>query len=512
VLEVFEGASGAANDGRQRLVGDGHCEPGLAFEELVEAAKERATADERQTATGDIRGEFRRRPLEHKLDRLDDLLEGLLQRDSHLVDVNCRPPQQTAIQVASRYLRGQRTITARDRRADLDLQPLGLLLTDQQSLLPLKKPNDGFVQVIASDTNCVTDHHPSERGHGHLRRAAANVDHERADGFPNRQVGTDRGGQGLLDEKSAAGARGSSRVLDSRTLDLCSATGDTDHHIDATADPAEYTTDEVAEHLLGDVEVGDHPVAQRPRRPYMRRRSADHLPRLLAHCEHLAAVLVNSHDRWLEQHDSSATAIHDGVRRSEVECQLTLVTRTMQRETPDQLARTVSASDGYGVAVGHPSCRECVDSPSDGRCQATTDSHRICDMPFTRRNIKEDLEDIGSRFDGRPNLEFRAATKALELEKAALSYQSIPPDYRFPYGHSHQTQEEVYVVVRGSGRMKVDDDIVELREWDAVRVPPGSWRGYEAGPEGLELLVVGAPNLGDDPREDVSGRRDWWTD
>jgi mannose-6-phosphate isomerase-like protein (cupin superfamily) len=133
-------------------------------------------------------------------------------------------------------------------------------------------------------------------------------------------------------------------------------------------------------------------------------------------------------------------------------------------------------------------------------------------MPFTRRNIKEDLEDIGSRFDSAPNLEFRAATKALELEKAALSYQSIPPDYRFPYGHSHQTQEEVYVVVRGSGRMKVDDDIVELREWDAVRVPPGSWRGYEAGPEGLELLVVGAPNLGDDPREDVSGRRDWWTD
>ena len=67
-------------------------------------------------------------------------------------------------------------------------------------------------------------------------------------------------------------------------------------------------------------------------------------------------------------------------------------------------------------------------------------------------------------------------------------------------------QEEVYVVVRGSGRMKVDDEIVELEEWDAVRVPPGSWRGYEAGPDGLELLVVGAPNLGDDPRGDVEGQ------
>jgi mannose-6-phosphate isomerase-like protein (cupin superfamily) len=133
-------------------------------------------------------------------------------------------------------------------------------------------------------------------------------------------------------------------------------------------------------------------------------------------------------------------------------------------------------------------------------------------VPFTLRNIKSDLEDIGSAFDGPPDLEFRAATKALELEKCALSHQHIPPDARFPYGHTHETQEEVYVVVRGSGRMKLDDEIVELREWDAVRVPPGTWRGYEAGPEGLEFLVVGAPNLGDDPRGDVDGRRNWWAD
>ncbi len=133
-------------------------------------------------------------------------------------------------------------------------------------------------------------------------------------------------------------------------------------------------------------------------------------------------------------------------------------------------------------------------------------------MPFTRVSIRSDLEDLGPRFDGAPDLEFRAATKPLGLEKAAVSYQRIPPGYRFPYGHTHLTQEEVYVVVRGSGRMKVDDEIVELDEWDAVRVPPGSWRGYEAGPEGLEILVVGAPNLGEDPRGDVEGRRDWWAD
>jgi mannose-6-phosphate isomerase-like protein (cupin superfamily) len=133
-------------------------------------------------------------------------------------------------------------------------------------------------------------------------------------------------------------------------------------------------------------------------------------------------------------------------------------------------------------------------------------------VPFTLRNIKQDVEDIGSAFNGAPDLEFRAATKVLVLEQSALSYQRVPPGYRFPYGHTHEKQEEVYVVIRGSGRMKLDDEIVELEEWDAVRVPPGTWRGYEAGPNGLELLVIGAPNLGEDPRGDVDGERGWWAD
>ena len=129
-------------------------------------------------------------------------------------------------------------------------------------------------------------------------------------------------------------------------------------------------------------------------------------------------------------------------------------------------------------------------------------------MPFTLKNIKQDLEDVASNFDGPPGLEFRAATKALGLEQSGLSYQRIPPGYRFPFGHTHKTQEEVYVVIRGSGRMKVDDEIVELEEWDAIRVPPGVWRGYEAGPGGLEILVVAAPHI--DQREDVEGERGWW--
>ena len=72
-------------------------------------------------------------------------------------------------------------------------------------------------------------------------------------------------------------------------------------------------------------------------------------------------------------------------------------------------------------------------------------------MPFTLRNIREDLEDVGSRFDGAPDLEFRLATKALELEESGLSYQRVPPGYRFPYGHTHKKQEEVYVSCAGAG-------------------------------------------------------------
>jgi mannose-6-phosphate isomerase-like protein (cupin superfamily) len=131
-------------------------------------------------------------------------------------------------------------------------------------------------------------------------------------------------------------------------------------------------------------------------------------------------------------------------------------------------------------------------------------------MPFTLRNIKRDLEDIGSNFGGEPDLEFRAATAPLELQRSGLSYQRVPPDVRFPFGHTHREQEEIYVVVRGGGRMKLDDEIVDVQEWDAVRVPPGTWRGYEAGPEGLEILVIAAPHL--DQREDVDGQRGWWAD
>ena len=132
-------------------------------------------------------------------------------------------------------------------------------------------------------------------------------------------------------------------------------------------------------------------------------------------------------------------------------------------------------------------------------------------MPgYTVTNLKEDVDDSAARFGAAPDLEARVAREGLELEQTGLSYQRLAPNFRFPFGHTHKTQEEIYVVVGGSGRMKVDDQIVDLEKWDAVRVPPGTWRGYEAGPDGLEYVVFGAPNTGQSPREDAEVQPGWW--
>ena len=130
---------------------------------------------------------------------------------------------------------------------------------------------------------------------------------------------------------------------------------------------------------------------------------------------------------------------------------------------------------------------------------------------YAKKNIME-LENSAESFGLAPNLEARFGRQALDGEKGGFSFQRLAPNFRIPFGHHHQAQEETYVVVEGSGRMKLDDDVIDVRQWDAVRVPPGMWRGYEAGPDGLEILVIGAPNLGDSPRDDVTGERDWWAD
>ena len=105
-------------------------------------------------------------------------------------------------------------------------------------------------------------------------------------------------------------------------------------------------------------------------------------------------------------------------------------------------------------------------------------------------------------------LEARFAREELGLEESGVSYQRLQPDARLPFGHNHSKQEELYVVTGGSGRIKLDDEVRELRQWDAVRIPAGTMRGLEAGSDGLEIVAYGAPSNDNADVEMVQG---WWS-
>ena len=128
---------------------------------------------------------------------------------------------------------------------------------------------------------------------------------------------------------------------------------------------------------------------------------------------------------------------------------------------------------------------------------------------YTHVNLKDDVEDQAPKFGMSPDLEARMARVPLELEGFGVSYQRLAPNYRLPFGHRHKNQEEVYVVVTGGGRAKLEDEIVELSRWDALRVPKDTTRGFEAGSEGMEIIAIGAPNTGPG---DADVANDWWTD
>ena len=78
-----------------------------------------------------------------------------------------------------------------------------------------------------------------------------------------------------------------------------------------------------------------------------------------------------------------------------------------------------------------------------------------------------------------------------------------------PFGHRHERQEEIYLLVGGNARLRVDDEVVELTPWDAVRVPAGAMRCLEGGTEGAEVIAFGAPNTAN---TDVETAPNWWTD
>jgi mannose-6-phosphate isomerase-like protein (cupin superfamily) len=125
---------------------------------------------------------------------------------------------------------------------------------------------------------------------------------------------------------------------------------------------------------------------------------------------------------------------------------------------------------------------------------------------YTHMNLSE-VKDAAPGFGFGEMGEVRFAKDDLDAERTGITHLKLNPGQRMPFGHKHDVAEEIYIVVAGSGRMKIDDEIIEIVELDAVRIAPEPGRCFEAGDEGITLLAVGA-------RHDGDGEvlQDWWTD
>jgi quercetin dioxygenase-like cupin family protein len=123
---------------------------------------------------------------------------------------------------------------------------------------------------------------------------------------------------------------------------------------------------------------------------------------------------------------------------------------------------------------------------------------------YSTVNLLEIDDSVGERA---PGIEGRFGRKHLDSRDLGVSKFSYAPNLRSPFAHSHREQEEAYVVVAGSGRVLLDNEVIDLRQWDVLRVAPEVVRAFEAGPDGLDLVAIGGPRP--DDGDGVMGPGNW---
>jgi mannose-6-phosphate isomerase-like protein (cupin superfamily) len=117
-------------------------------------------------------------------------------------------------------------------------------------------------------------------------------------------------------------------------------------------------------------------------------------------------------------------------------------------------------------------------------------------MSHTVKNLRE-VDDMAPKFGFDAVQEARFCWRDLDAEQTGLAFMRVKPGQRQAFAHKHDAAEEIYVVVAGSGRIKLDDDIVDLGPMDAVRIAPGVARALEGGPDGIEYIAFGPHHEGD---------------
>ncbi len=129
-------------------------------------------------------------------------------------------------------------------------------------------------------------------------------------------------------------------------------------------------------------------------------------------------------------------------------------------------------------------------------------------MSYTIKNLRE-VEDMAAKHGFGEAQEARFPGRDLEAESTGLGYLRVKPGKRQPFAHRHSDAEEIYVVVSGDGRIKLDDEVVEVEAMDAIRIAPSVGRAFEAGPDGLEVLALGPRHKGD---AEMMPIQDFWGD
>ena len=129
---------------------------------------------------------------------------------------------------------------------------------------------------------------------------------------------------------------------------------------------------------------------------------------------------------------------------------------------------------------------------------------------YTIVNLEE-VENMAPEFGMPAGMDARFPRWVLGCAEGAgaVAVERLGPGVRVPFGHHHAEQEGIYVVAEGSGRIKLDDEVREVRQWDILRVGPATMRNWEAGPDGLTVVAFGAP-IGDTAEPDIV--QGWWSD
>jgi mannose-6-phosphate isomerase-like protein (cupin superfamily) len=117
-------------------------------------------------------------------------------------------------------------------------------------------------------------------------------------------------------------------------------------------------------------------------------------------------------------------------------------------------------------------------------------------MSHTIKNLR-DVDDMAPKFGFDAVQEARFCWRDLDAEQTGLAFMRVKPNQRQAFAHRHDEAEEIYVVVGGSGRIKLDDDILDIGPMDAIRIAPGVARALEGGPEGVEYIAFGPHHEGD---------------